>query len=91
MRSTGRRGQWWWCNINVKEETDGERQEDADDCDIYGRVCRGGRLGGMSAQDKYTLKVPNGLAFSEFRGYEGWQVSPSVMTTAYWRLSSLIL
>jgi hypothetical protein len=28
----------------------------------------------MSAQDKYTVKVPNGLAFSEFRGYEGWQV-----------------
>ncbi len=28
----------------------------------------------MSAQDKYTLKVPNGLAFSEFRGYEDWQV-----------------
>jgi hypothetical protein len=27
----------------------------------------------MSAQDKYTLKVPGGLAFSEFRGYEGWQ------------------
>jgi mono/diheme cytochrome c family protein len=27
-----------------------------------------------SAQDKYTLKIPNGLAFSEFRGYEGWQV-----------------
>jgi len=27
----------------------------------------------MSAQDKYTLQVPNGLAFSEFRGYEGWQ------------------
>jgi Cytochrome P460 len=27
----------------------------------------------MSAPDKYTLKVPNGLAFSEFRGYEGWQ------------------
>jgi hypothetical protein len=25
-------------------------------------------------QDKYTLKVPNGLAFSEFRGYEDWQV-----------------
>jgi hypothetical protein len=35
-------------------------------------------LGGfaMSAQDKqdkYTVKVPGGLAFSEFRGYEGWQ------------------
>jgi mono/diheme cytochrome c family protein len=27
-----------------------------------------------SAQDKYTLKIPNGLAFSEFRGYEGWPV-----------------
>ncbi len=27
----------------------------------------------VSAQDKYTLKVPNGLAFSEFRGYEDWQ------------------
>jgi cytochrome P460 len=25
------------------------------------------------SQDKYTLKVPGGLAFSEFRGYEGWQ------------------
>ena len=33
-------------------------------------------LGGMvlAQQDKYTLKVPGGLAFSEFRGYEGWQV-----------------
>ena len=32
-------------------------------------------LGGlaMSAQDKYTVKVPGGLAFSEFRGYEEWQ------------------
>jgi hypothetical protein len=32
-------------------------------------------LGGVaiSAQDKYTVKVPGGLAFSEFRGYEGWQ------------------
>ncbi len=28
----------------------------------------------IAAQDKYTLKVPNGLAFSEFRGYEAWQV-----------------
>jgi Cytochrome P460 len=25
------------------------------------------------AQDKYSLKVPGGLAFSEFNGYEGWQ------------------
>jgi len=28
----------------------------------------------ISAQDRYTLKVPNGLAFSEFRGYEAWQM-----------------
>jgi len=27
----------------------------------------------MSAQDKYAVKVPGGLAFSEFRGYEAWQ------------------
>ena len=31
----------------------------------------------ISAQDtgqaKYTVRVPNGLAFSEFRGYESWQ------------------
>jgi hypothetical protein len=25
-------------------------------------------------KDKYTLKVPGGLAFSEFKGYESWQV-----------------
>jgi hypothetical protein len=27
----------------------------------------------LAAQDKYTVKVPNGLAFSEFRGFEAWQ------------------
>ena len=27
-----------------------------------------------SAEDKYAVKVPNGLAFSEFKGYESWQV-----------------
>lgn len=26
------------------------------------------------AQDKYSLKIPDGLAFSEFKGYETWQV-----------------
>src|SRR5262249_19876769 len=32
-------------------------------------------LGGkaISAQDKYTVQVPNGLAFSDFRGYENWE------------------
>jgi len=32
---------------------------------------------GVSAQDagpaKYSVRVPNGLAFSEFKGYEAWQ------------------
>jgi hypothetical protein len=27
----------------------------------------------ISAQDKYTVQVPNGLAFSDFRGYENWE------------------
>jgi len=32
-------------------------------------------LGGMAyaAQDRYSVQVPDGLAFSEFRGYEDWQ------------------
>ena len=28
----------------------------------------------LAAQDRYTLQVPGGLAFSEFRGYEDWQI-----------------
>ena len=28
----------------------------------------------FSTQDKYTLRVPDGLAFSDFRGYEDWKV-----------------
>ena len=33
-------------------------------------------LGGLAlaAQDKYSLQVPDGLAFADFRGYEDWQV-----------------
>jgi hypothetical protein len=27
----------------------------------------------FAAQDRFTLKAPNGVAFSEFRGYETWQ------------------
>ena len=32
-------------------------------------------VGGLAicAQDKYTVKVPNGLAFSKFRAHESWQ------------------
>ena len=40
----------------------------------------GGRA--ISAQDKYTVQVPNGLAFSEFRGYEDWQVVATSQTEA---------
>jgi hypothetical protein len=32
----------------------------------------GGRA--ISAQDKYAVQTPNGLAFADFRGYEDWQV-----------------
>ena len=36
-------------------------------------------IGGVTAiaqdkQDKYSLQVPDGLGFSDFRGYETWQV-----------------
>jgi hypothetical protein len=33
-----------------------------------------------AAQGKYTVKVPGGLAFSEFRGYEDWQTVASATT-----------
>jgi hypothetical protein len=40
-----------------------------------GSVLLAGFVGvGLAAQDRYSLQVPNGLAFSEFKGYEGWQV-----------------
>src|SRR6202034_2503452 len=45
-------------------------------------------LGGKASsaqdkQDKYSLQVPGGLAFSEIRGYETWQVvSPSLTEAA---------
>ena len=28
----------------------------------------------IAAQDKYALKTESGIAFSDFQGYEGWQV-----------------
>jgi Cytochrome P460 len=28
---------------------------------------------GLATEDKYSRKVPDGLQFSELRGYEGWQ------------------
>ena len=36
---------------------------------------------GLSAQDRYALVAPNGIAFSEIRGYEDWRVvAPSFRT-----------
>ena len=32
------------------------------------------------AQDKYSLKSPGGIAFSDFRGYEDWSVASSART-----------
>jgi hypothetical protein len=33
----------------------------------------------LAAQDKYTVKVPGGLGFADFKGYEDWQcVGPSL-------------
>ena len=34
----------------------------------------------LYAQDKYTLKSPSGIAFSDFRGYEDWAVVSSAKT-----------
>jgi hypothetical protein len=41
-------------------------------------------LGGVAfaAQDRFTVKVPNGLAFSDFRGYETWQDVAASQTEA---------
>ena len=32
------------------------------------------------AQDKYSLKLPSGIAFSDFKGYEDWAVVSSART-----------
>jgi hypothetical protein len=39
-------------------------------------------LGGAAvyAQDKYSLKSPGGIAFSDFRGYEDWSAASSART-----------
>ena len=41
-----------------------------------------GVLGGAAAdaQDKYSLKTPSGIAFSDFKGYEDWSVVSSART-----------
>src|SRR3954449_10122868 len=34
----------------------------------------------VHAQDKYSLKSPSGIAFSDFQGYEDWAVVSSART-----------
>jgi hypothetical protein len=34
----------------------------------------------ISAQDRYTLKLPDGVSFSDFRGYGDWQLISSAVT-----------
>jgi hypothetical protein len=56
---------------------------------IIGAMSLAGLCGmALAAQDKYAVKVPGGLAFSEFKGYEGWQV---VATSQNERLVAVIL
>jgi hypothetical protein len=38
---------------------------------LFGAVAAGAA---SSMQDRYSLKIPGGLAFSEFKGYETWQI-----------------
>src|SRR6266849_6153990 len=45
-------------------------------------------MSAISAQDKYTVRVPNGLAFSEFRGFEDW---PTVAVSQAGDLIEVIL
>jgi hypothetical protein len=39
---------------------------------VVGLAVMGGRA--ISAQDKYTLRLPDGVSFSDFKGYEDWQL-----------------
>jgi hypothetical protein len=42
----------------------------------------------ISAQDKYTVQVPNGLSFSECRGFEDW---PTISVSQAGELIEVIL
>src|SRR5215471_12423818 len=42
----------------------------------------------LAAQDKYSVRVPNGLAFSEFRGFEDW---PTIAVSQTGNLIEVIL
>ncbi|HEU5020649.1 MAG TPA: cytochrome P460 family protein [Bryobacteraceae bacterium] len=42
----------------------------------------------LLAQDRYSVKVPGGLEFSEFRGYEGW---PAIAISRNERVMAVIV
>jgi len=42
----------------------------------------------LAAADKYTVKVPGGLGFAEFQGYESWEVISFSLTA---KLGAIIL
>jgi len=48
----------------------------------FGLLAGAAALGSIAiaAQDKYAVRVPNGLPFSDFRGYEDWQVVSTSQT-----------
>src|SRR5260370_15610506 len=57
---------------------------------ILGFMAMGGLA--LAAQDKYTVKVPDGLAFSEFKGFENWRTVPvSQPRIGYDKLIEVIL
>jgi hypothetical protein len=50
---------------------------------MAGSLAVGAESAALVKQDKYSLEVPGGLAFSEFRGYESWEaISISATDTA---------
>jgi len=53
----------WRCGDESKQQVD----------DRIATIWLAGVLA-ISAQDKYAVKVPNGLPFSDFKGYEDWQI-----------------
>lgn len=44
----------------------------------------------FAAPDRFTLKSPNGIAFSEFRGYErpSPRARPMTVSTLFWQIPS---
>jgi hypothetical protein len=58
---------------NLNRRCADESQEYDDDRDGGSDMARRRRRLHHIAQDKYAVKVPGGLAFSEFKGYEAWQ------------------